>query len=113
VDAERVEILGRGALTINTGGEKVHAEEVEAVLRTHPAVADAVVVGTPDDRWGEIVTAVVAAQPGADVGLDDLAEHCRGVLAPFKVPRRLVLVDRVRRSASGKPDYPWARSTAG
>jgi fatty-acyl-CoA synthase len=104
----RVEILGRGNLTINTGGEKVHAEEVEQVLRTHPAVADAVVVGAPDDRWGEVVTAVVAAR--GEVTLEDLAEHCRGVLAPFKAPRRLVLVEEVRRAASGKPDYRWARS---
>jgi fatty-acyl-CoA synthase len=108
LDADRVEILGRGALTINTGGEKVHAEEVEQVLRTHPAVADAVVVGAPDERWGELVTAVVQAR--GDLSLDDLAAHCRGVLAPFKAPRRLVLVDEVRRSASGKPDYRWARS---
>jgi fatty-acyl-CoA synthase len=83
------------------------------VLRTHPAVADAVVVGTPDDRWGEIVTAIVATAPGVDVGLEDLADHCRGVLAPFKVPRRLVLVETVHRLTSGKPDYRWARSTAG
>jgi acyl-CoA synthetase (AMP-forming)/AMP-acid ligase II len=113
LDADRVVILGRGALTINTGGEKVHAEEVEAVLRTHPGVNDAVVVGTPDARWGEVVTAVVAAEPGADLTLEELAGHCRAVLAPFKVPRRLVVVDGVRRSASGKPDYRWARSTAG
>ncbi|MCU1488333.1 MAG: AMP-binding protein [Actinomycetia bacterium] len=112
LDAHRVEILGRGALTINTGGEKVHAEEVEGVLRDHPAVADAIVVGAPDERWGELITAVVTAVPGATVTLDDLVEHCRGVLAPFKAPRRLVLVDEVRRSASGKPDYRWARGLA-
>jgi fatty-acyl-CoA synthase len=114
LDAGRVEILGRGALSINTGGEKVHPEEVEGVLRGHPAVADAVVVGTPDERWGELITAVVAAAPGASVTLEELVAHCRGVLAPFKAPRRLVLVPEVRRSAAGKPDYRWARSlTAG
>jgi len=112
VAADRVEILGRGALTINTGGEKVHAEEIEAVLRTHPHVADAVVVGAPDERWGELVTAVVAATPGAELTLDALTELCHGVLAPFKAPRRLVLVPHVRRSASGKPDYRWARAAA-
>jgi len=109
----RLEILGRGSLTVNTGGEKVHVEEVEAVLRTHDGVVDAVVVGAPDDRWGEIVTAVVQAHPGQAPTLDELADHCRAQLAPFKVPRRLVLVDAVRRSASGKPDYRWARSTVG
>ena len=111
VGARRIELLGRGSLTVNTGGEKVHVEEVEAVLRTHPAVADAVVVGAPDDRWGEAVTAVVQARPGEVPTLDALADHCRAQLAPFKVPRRLVLVATVRRAASGKPDYRWARST--
>jgi fatty-acyl-CoA synthase len=83
------------------------------VVRTHTGVLDAVVIGTPDDRWGELVTALVAPRPGATVTLEDLAEHCRRVLAPFKAPRRLVLVDDIRRSASGKPDYRWARATAG
>ena len=105
----RVEILGRGSLTINTGGEKVHVEEVETLLRRHPSVADAVVVGAPDDRWGEVVTAVVEPAGPAPT-LDELAEHCRPALAPFKVPRRLVLVDRIRRSPTGKPDYRWARA---
>jgi acyl-CoA synthetase (AMP-forming)/AMP-acid ligase II len=113
VDERRVEILGRGSLTVNTGGEKVHVEEVEAVLRTHPSVADAVVVGAPDERWGEAVTAVVQAHPGSTPTLEELADHCRHHLAAFKAPRRLVLVDTVRRAASGKPDYRWARSTVG
>jgi acyl-CoA synthetase (AMP-forming)/AMP-acid ligase II len=113
VDAHHIEILGRGSLTVNTGGEKVHVEEVEAVLRTHPSVADAVVVGTPDDRWGEAVTAVVQARPGSTPTLEELADHCRHHLAAFKAPRRLVLVETVRRAASGKPDYRWARSTVG
>lgn len=105
---DQVEILGRGSLTINTGGEKVHVEEVEARLLTHPAVADAVVVGAADARWGEVVTAVVAPAGDAPT-LEQLADHCRETLAPFKVPRRLVIVERVRRSPSGKPDYRWAR----
>jgi acyl-CoA synthetase (AMP-forming)/AMP-acid ligase II len=111
VGEQRVEILGRGNLTVNTGGEKVHVEEVEAVLRSHPSVADAVVVGAPDERWGESVAAVVQPVAGASPTLDELADHCRTQLAPFKVPRRLVLVATVRRSPSGKPDYRWARST--
>ena len=109
----RVVILGRGDLTVNTGGEKVHVEEVENVLRAHEAVADAVVVGTPDERWGEVVTAVV--EPAGDHAptLDELADHCRAHLAAFKVPRRLVVVAAVRRTPTGKPDYRWARSTVG
>lgn len=107
----RIEVLGRGARTINTGGEKVHPEEVEATLRTHPQVADAVVVGAEDERWGELVTAVV--QPaGRPPSLAELADHCRATLAGFKVPRRLVVVEEVRRTAAGKPDYPWAASVS-
>jgi acyl-CoA synthetase (AMP-forming)/AMP-acid ligase II len=104
-----VTVLGRGAATINTGGHKVHAEEVERALRDHPAVVDAAVVGTPDERWGESVTAVVAAP-----SLDDeaLVRHCRGRLATYKVPRRVVFVEEVRRSAAGKVDYAWARDVA-
>ena len=104
-----VTVLGRGAATINTGGHKVHAEEVERALRDHPAVVDAAVVGTPDERWGESVTAVVAAP-----SLDDeaLVGHCRDRLASYKVPRRVVFVDEVRRSAAGKVDYAWARDVA-
>ena len=113
VATDRIEILGRGALTINTGGEKVHPEEVEAVLRSHGSVADVVVVGSPDARWGEVVTALVAPAPGEAPTLDELDAHCRRSLAGFKVPRRLVLVDEVRRSAAGKPDYRWARAEAG
>ncbi len=79
---------GRGSLCINTGGEKVYPEEVEAVLKGHPAVADAVVVGAPDDRLGQRVVAVVAAASGADApDLEALQEHCRAHLAGYKVPR--------------------------
>ncbi|HYD09902.1 MAG TPA: AMP-binding protein [Acidimicrobiales bacterium] len=105
-----ITVLGRGASTINTGGHKVHAEEVERALRAHPAVIDAVVVGTPDERWGERVTAVVSAAAGATDG-DTIVAHCRERLASYKVPR-VVLVDDVRRTPAGKPDYAWAREVA-
>ena len=104
-----ITVLGRGATTINTGGHKVQAEEVERTLRDHPAVVDAAVVGAPDDRWGESVTAVVAAPSVDDV---ELVRHCRARLARHKVPRRVVFVDEVRRSAAGKVDYAWARDVA-
>ncbi|CAN5656259.1 acyl-CoA synthetase [soil metagenome] len=107
-----VTLLGRGSQSINSGGEKVHPDEVEATIKTHPGVLDAVVVGVPDDRWGERIAAVVTTRPGADLGLDELAEHCRGRLAAFKAPRQLVVVGEVRRSPSGKPDYRWARAQA-
>jgi acyl-CoA synthetase (AMP-forming)/AMP-acid ligase II len=105
-------LLGRGSTVVNTGGEKVHPEEVEIVLRSHPDVADAVVVGVPDPRWGERVTAVVAPRPGTRPTLDALAGHCRHTLAAYKRPRGLVVVDEVVRSPAGKPDYRWARAVA-
>jgi 3-oxocholest-4-en-26-oate---CoA ligase len=107
-----VTLLGRGASSINSGGEKVFPEEVEAVLKSHPAVYDAVVVGAPDDRWGERVTALLQVRPGHVIDEDDLVAHCRGQLAPFKVPRRIVTVDQVQRRPSGKLDLRWARELA-
>jgi acyl-CoA synthetase (AMP-forming)/AMP-acid ligase II len=112
VDADgSLRLLGRGSLCINTGGEKVYPEEVEAALKTYPGVLDAVVVGVPDARFGERVAAVVAAADH-DVTLDALQDHCRTTIAGYKVPRALVLVDEVRRGAAGKPDYPWAKAVA-
>lgn len=104
-----VTLLGRGASSINTGGEKVFPDEVEAVLKAHPAVFDAAVVGVPDERWGERVVAVVALRPGRPVGSGDLESHCREHLASFKVPRRIVAVAEVRRLPSGKIDHAWVR----
>lgn len=107
-----LDLLGRGSTSINTGGEKVHPEEVEGVLHAHPAVADVLVVGVPDERWGSAVTAVVEPAPGATVTLADLVEHCRPHLAAYKAPKHLVLVDEVVRSPAGKADYRWASETA-
>jgi acyl-CoA synthetase (AMP-forming)/AMP-acid ligase II len=107
-----VVVHGRGSASINSGGEKVHPEEVEAVLKGHPDVFDAVVVGVPHPRWGEQVCAVVQARPGRRPALGDVVRHCRERLAGFKLPRRLVLVSSVRRTDAGKPDYRWAREVA-
>jgi acyl-CoA synthetase (AMP-forming)/AMP-acid ligase II len=114
VDADgTVHLLGRGSVCINTGGEKVWAEEVEAVLKRHPAVYDAVVVGVPDPRWGQQVAAAVQLRAGRQIADDDeLARHCRSFLAGYKVPRRVRVVDEVVRHPSGKPDYRWAASVA-
>ncbi len=109
-DDGTIVLLGRGSATINSGGEKVHPEEVEAALVEHPEVLDAVVVGLPDHRWGEKVAAVVAVRPDETVDTDALAAHCRERVAGFKVPRDMVVVERIRRSESGKPDHQWARS---
>jgi 3-oxocholest-4-en-26-oate---CoA ligase len=115
VDADgTIRVLGRGSMCINTGGEKVYPEEVEAVLKAHPDVADAVVVGLPDERFGHAVAAVIAPVSATSAPtLDDLRAHCRDRLAGYKAPRSLTIVGEVRRSASGKADYEWARTAAG
>src|SRR5689334_1805181 len=107
-----ITLLGRGSVSINTGGEKVYPEEVESVLKGHADVIDAVVVGIPDERWGERVVAVVQARNGTDPSLDALQDHSRTHLARYKVPRDIVFVDAITRSPSGKPDYRWAKATA-
>ncbi|MFN8037321.1 MAG: acyl-CoA synthetase [Acidimicrobiia bacterium] len=107
-----VALLGRGSVSINTGGEKVYPEEVEAVLKGHPDVADAIVVGTPDEQWGERVVAIVQPRNGATPDLADLEAHCRAELAHYKVPGDMLVVDEVVRSPAGKPDYRWARAIA-
>jgi fatty-acyl-CoA synthase len=103
---------GRGSRVINTGGEKVHAEEVEQVLLTHPAVADAMVVGAPDPRWGSRIVAVVALRPGAALDTDEARAFVGERLADHKRPRELVVVPQVHRSPSGKADMRWAQSVA-
>jgi acyl-CoA synthetase (AMP-forming)/AMP-acid ligase II len=107
-----IELRGRGSQAINTGGEKVFPEEVEAALKGHPDVYDCLVVGVPDERWGSAVCAVVEPVPGAEPTLESLVAHCRQSLAGYKAPKRLVLVDHVVRSPTGKADYRWAASTA-
>jgi acyl-CoA synthetase (AMP-forming)/AMP-acid ligase II len=103
-----IRLLGRGSMCINTGGEKVYPEEVEAVVKAHPLVADVVVVGADDPQWGQRVVCVVQPTTDGTPVLEDLQAHCRAQLAGYKAPRALYLVDEVRRSPAGKPDYRWA-----
>jgi len=107
-----VTLLGRGSESINTGGEKVYPDEVEAVVKDHPAVWDAVIVGVPDVRWGEQVVAVIALRPGHSVTVEEIRAHCRTVLADYKLPRALCIVEQVVRGPNGKTDYQWARDRA-
>jgi acyl-CoA synthetase (AMP-forming)/AMP-acid ligase II len=107
-----IELLGRGSVAINTGGEKVFPEEVESVLKGHPAVYDCLVVGVPDGRWGSAVTAVVQPVAGAEITLAGLVAHVKASLAGYKAPKHLVVVDAVVRSPSGKADYRWAADAA-
>jgi fatty-acyl-CoA synthase len=106
-----IHFLGRGSVCINTGGEKVFPEEVEEALKTHPAVHDAIVVGVPDERFGEVITAVVEL---LDEGVDDLEliDHVKSLLARYKAPRKVVRVDSVGRAPNGKVDYPATRALA-
>lgn len=99
-----ITLLGRGSGTINTGGEKVFAEEVEEAVKQHPSVRDVVVVGVPDERYGEAVCAVVEPEPGEVPELDDLVAVVRGRLAAYKAPRRLIVVPSLERLANGKVD---------
>ena len=112
-DDQTITLLGRGSGCINTGGEKVWPEEVEEVLKNHPAVVDAIVVGLPDDEWGETVAAVVSLGPddaGDTPTPDELSAWVGQVIASYKRPRRVVVVDQVQRTTVGKADYAWARA---
>src|SRR6476661_6291639 len=105
-------LFGRDSLVINTGGEKVFVEEVEEVLRAHPAIADALVVGRPSERWGQEVVALVALREGAEAAHEPLHAHCTSQLARFKTPKEYIFVEQVRRLGNGKADYRWAKCAA-
>lgn len=108
----RLTLLGRGSVSINSGGEKIFPEEVESAVKSHPDVFDCTVVGVPDERWGQRVAAVVELRPGASVTLESIQAHCRNKIAGYKLPRDLRIVEKLVRSPSGKPDYRWAKSVA-
>jgi 3-oxocholest-4-en-26-oate---CoA ligase len=105
-------LYGRDSLVVNTGGEKVFVEEVEEVLRAHPSVADALVVGRPSDRWGEELVALVELRDGSDAARELLHAHCTSQLARFKAPKGFIFVERVHRLGNGKADYRWAKTQA-
>lgn len=105
-----ITMMGRGSQSINTGGEKVFPEEVEAALKAHPDVFDTVVVGVPDERYGQRVAAIVATRDGAKPSLEEVNSVVREQVAGYKCPRSIWYVDEITRSPAGKPDYRWARS---
>ena len=102
-------MLGRGSQSINSGGEKIYPEEVEAALKGHPDVFDALVVGVPDERFGNCVAAVVHRRPGTSPTLAELDTFVRQEIAGYKVPRKVWWVDEIKRTPAGKPDYRWAK----
>lgn len=105
-------LFGRDSLVVNTGGEKVFVEEVEEVLRAHPAIADALVVGRPSERWGEELVALVEVRPEAAATPDELHTLCTTQLARFKAPKEFLFVEHVQRLGNGKADYRWAKRHA-
>jgi acyl-CoA synthetase (AMP-forming)/AMP-acid ligase II len=104
-----ITLIGRGSTCINTGGEKVFPEEVETALAAQPEVADALVTGVPDERWGQAVAALVRLEPGHHLDPDELRERLRSTLAGYKLPRVIRFVDEVPRAPSGKADYAEVR----
>ena len=107
-----VEMHGRDSVTINSGGEKIFAEEVEAAIVSHPGVYDVVVAGRPSERWGNEVIAIVQRTAGMEVTEAELLEEAAKHVARYKLPKAFVFVDKVLRSPSGKADYRWAKSVA-
>jgi len=108
----RIELLGRDSVTINSGGEKIFAEEVERAVASHPAVYDVVVAGRPSERWGNEVVAIVQLAQGRTATDEELIEACRPHIAHYKFPKAFVRTDKVVRSPAGKADYRWAKALA-
>lgn len=106
-DDGTVTMLGRGSVSINSGGEKIHPEEVESALKAHPDVFDTVVVGVPDERYGQRVAAVIATREGARPALEEINAVARQDIAGYKCPRSVWFVDEIKRSPAGKPNYRW------
>lgn len=106
-----IEVLGRDSVTINSGGEKIFAEEVEGAIKQHPDVFDAVVAGRASERWGEEVVAIVQLRAGATAGADDILREAAEHIARYKLPKAIVFHDAIQRSPSGKADYRWAKET--
>jgi fatty-acyl-CoA synthase len=105
-------LLGRGSVVINTGGEKVFPEEVEEALKTFPGVRDAVAVGVPDEKFGEVVAAVVEVAPTDSVDSTELIAHVRSKLAAYKAPKHVFVIDTIGRAPNGKVDYKRLKAYA-
>jgi 3-oxocholest-4-en-26-oate---CoA ligase len=105
-----IELLGRDSVTINSGGEKIFAEEIERAIAGHPAVHDVVVVGRASERWGQEVVALVELSPGEAASADDIVAHAGMHVARYKLPKDVLFLDAIQRSPSGKADYRWAKA---
>jgi acyl-CoA synthetase (AMP-forming)/AMP-acid ligase II len=109
----QIELLGRDSVTINSGGEKIFAEEVERAIAGHPAVHDVVAVGRPSERWGQEVVALVELSPGATADEDEIIAHAGQTIARYKLPKAVLFLDHIQRSPAGKADYRWAKAQVG
>ena len=107
-----LELHGRESVTINSGGEKIFAEEVEQAIKHHPDVYDAVVAGRPSERWGNEVVAIVQFKPGCAASEEALLAECAKHIARYKLPKAFVFKDEILRSPNGKADYRWAKEVA-
>jgi fatty-acyl-CoA synthase len=105
-----LQLHGRDSVTINSGGEKIFAEEVEAALAHHPALYDVIVTGRPSERWGNEVVAIVQLRDGSSATAEELLAACDGQIARYKFPKSIIVVDKIERSPAGKADYRWAQS---
>ncbi|WP_179466789.1 acyl-CoA synthetase [Mycolicibacterium vinylchloridicum] len=112
LDDGQIELLGRDSVTINSGGEKIFAEEVERAVASHPAVYDVVVAGRPSERWGSEVVAIVQFAEGRSATDDELTAACRAHIAQYKLPKAFIRTEKVLRSPAGKADYRWAKELA-
>ena len=108
-EGNRVTLLGRGSNCVNTGGEKVYPEEVEMAIKRHPAVYDVLVVGIPDEKYGQAVAAAIQVRDGMTVELEELREFLREFLSGYKLPRAMTIVPEIPRNATGKAQYPRAK----
>ncbi len=107
-----IELLGRGSVSINSGGEKIFPEEVEEAVKLHPSVQDAIVVGVPDEKFGEAITALVSLQAGKTATPEAIIEAVQANLSRFKAPRHVLIIDEIKRGPNGKADYAWAKQIA-
>jgi acyl-CoA synthetase (AMP-forming)/AMP-acid ligase II len=105
-------LLGRGSVSINSGGEKIFPEEVEMALKAHPNVFDCLVVGVKDETWGQKVVAVIQRRDSSDLTVDDLKESAAKYIASYKMPKEIIFSDLIERAPSGKPNYQWAQQYA-
>jgi 3-oxocholest-4-en-26-oate---CoA ligase len=113
LDSGDIELLGRDSVTINSGGEKIFAEEVERAIAGHPAIHDVVVVGRASERWGQEVVALVELSPGQSATVEDIVAHAGQHIARYKLPKDVLFLPAIQRSPSGKADYRWAKAQVG